>query len=603
MKKSCLYLLIVGCWLLLAPQGLAQVPPAAVQDTSTQQDTVNNKVIVDHADLGEFIQRDDRQYQKLSSKGRQVELRQGNTFMYCDTAVIEENNVTAVGNVIIQQGDTLSIFSDSLSYQGNEKIADLFGEVVLVNKDQKLFTSQLRYDMNTRIATYDQGAVLTNDTTQLISKIGYYHMKTNQAYFKDSVVVIDPEMTIRTDSLQFNTKTRITNFVGPTLIKQDSAQIYCESGFYNSAKKEAEFTQNAQYRKGNQEATATVIRYNGAAKEVILEGDARLIEGAKKANADRIRYQEDSEITLLEGNAHFEDGAEVIEAEEIRYDSKNEDLKTSGRSQLSDPPNILIADEIDYDGKLGKARGDVIWQDTAENTTIYCDVADYNKETDFLLAVGNRPLFVSIINEDSLFMRSDTLIAMRENPEDSARTMLAITDVRIFKSDLQATCDSLSYSIRDSLFQFFKDPVVWSDSSQFTADSIRMQLANNKIDKIFMREKSFINNTTDEIFFNQVKGKWVTAFFAQDSIRRVLVEGNAESVYYAQDEVDAYLGVNTTICSRMMLYFKKNNVDNILFYTEPKGKFMPMEKARHEELKLEGFRWENKRRPNSPQEL
>ncbi len=564
------------------------------QDTSRQQD---DKIIVDHADIGEYIQENDREIQRLLKVDQQVELRQGQTFMYCDTAVLEANHVVARGNILIQQGDTLSLYADSLIYQGNTQIADLFGEVVLVNKTQKLFTNLLKYNLNTKVATYRTGALLTNDTTHLTSKVGYYYVNTNEAYFKDSVIVQDPQFILRSDTLKYNTDERIAYFLGPTLIEQEETRIFCTGGFYDTRSKLAEFTGDPQYEKASQRATANVIRYDGNLKEVTLAGDAVFRDSSTLAVADVIRYEEETEVTWLEGNAHFEDDKQVIDSQRIRYDSKNEAFNTSGRARISDPPQILEADNIEYVGQLGVATGQVIWQDTAEQITIACERADYNKETDFLLATGARPLLTTLIDRDTMRMRSDTLISMQEMPEDSIRTLIAFRDVRILKSNLQAVCDSLSYSYRDSLFRFYYDPVIWSDTSQFSADTVRMQLANDQIDRIYLYKKSLIVNTTDEVLFNQIKGRDMIAYFDSSELRRMLVEGNAESIYYAQDESNAYIGVNKTVCSKMMLHFGNNKVEDIYFYAQPQGSFLPIGRAKQEELKLEGFRWEVERRP------
>ena len=199
-------------------------------------------------------------------------------------------------------------------------------------------------------------------------------------------------------------------------------------------------------------------------------------------------------------------------------------------------------------------------------------------------------------------------MAIAEGPADSgnARQLIAYYDVRIYKSDMQAVADSLAYKSSDSTFYFFplrQNPIVWSDTSQFTADTVKMLLADDKIDKIFMRNNGFIVNSPDELFFNQVKGKNVTAYFEENELRRMAVSGNAESVYYARDEAGGYVGVNKTVCSEMLLYFGDNQVEKIKFFTQPKAEMQPMKQANHEALRMPGFFWEEIRRPMSLADL
>ena len=592
----------------MAQSGGGEVPGV---ETTTQDSLKKSNVDVDHADVFEYIQQGDTVLQKLNGN---VELRQDSIFMYCDTAVIKnKTQVTANGQVIIQQGDSTSVFADSAMYDGTLRIAELYGDVVLVNGRQQLFTDRLTYDLNLKLATYSNGATLTLDSTQLTSKKGYYYVDDKQIFFKDSVVVANPEFSLRSDTLGFNTETEIVTFLGPTLISNDSTRIYTEDGYYDTANNMAAFTQNAQFQKGKQEATADSIRYDGKRSLYSLEGNAVFVEEGKQATADFIRYNETEDKTFLSGNARYQDEKQDIVADEITYDAKNETYSTRGRSVISDPPQVLTADQVDYseEKELGIAQGNVIWRDTSAELTIVCDLAEYDRKTDYLKASGGlkgRPMLITTIEGDSLYMVSDTLLAVREDSvaSDSARQLLAYYDVRVYKSNMQAVADSLSYKSSDSTFYFFplrQNPIVWSDTSQFTADTIMMLLANDKIDKILMRNNGFIINSPDELFFNQVKGKNVTAFFEENELRRMAVVGNAKSVYYAIDDEGGYVGVNKTVCSEMLLFFGNNEVEKIKFFTQPKAEMMPMQQANHNTLKMDGFFWEKSRRPTSIDDL
>jgi len=551
----------------------------AIQDTSK-----NDVVIIDYADITIGIVGEGKQ---LFKETRQVELRQGETYMYCDSAfVYDDNRVRAWGNVIIQQGDSVNVFSDSLIYLGFEKKADLYGDVVLESETQKLYTNKLTYDLTTKTATYFNGGTLTNDTTQLTSKRGYFYVDRNQAFFKDSVVVIDPDFELKSDTLRFDTKNKIAYFLGPTLIAQNEGKIYCEDGFYDTRNKKAEFRENAQYQKGEQKAWADVMTYDGTKKETTLTGDARFIDGDKNAKADVIRYEEEAEITHLEGNAFYQDEKQEIKSDEIRYDSKNEVYATSGRSRVSDPPQILEADNIDFDGKFGFATGNVIWQDTTSNISIsHCDSASYIKDEDYFKAMGGRPLLTTIMEDDTMYLSSDTLVSFKKTPEDSIRTLVAINDVRMFKSDLQAMCDSLVYSEVDSIFKFFKKPVIWSDTSQFSGDTIHIQLADQKVDRIFLYRNSFMINSPD------------------GDVRQMKVVGNAEFVYFTLDDDQRYVGANKTVGSELLLLFGNNEVENIKVYNQPKAKFSPMNKIEKSDEELEGFGWKFNQRPTELDDL
>jgi lipopolysaccharide export system protein LptA len=570
-----------------------------------------DRVNIDWSEVFEVFQRKDGIERRLSgSPARSVELSQDSIFMYCDSAIISDRDtrVVARGNVVIQQGDSISVFADSLRYSGVTRVANLYGNVILQSRDRKLFTDSLRYDLRAKLATYTSGGTLINRETQLSSQRGYYYVGRDEAFFRENVVAIDPQFVLKADTLKFNTATNVTTFLGPTLISSDTSRIYCEAGYYDTENNQAEFTKNAQYVRGEQRARARIIRFDGSRATYSLIGDARFEEGPRRAYADTIRYDERNDITYLQGKARFLDERREIEAPQIVYDAKKDNYSTKGRARISDPPQILEADEVDFreDTGLGMAAGNVIWRDTSAELTIFCAYADYDRQTDYLKASGGargRPLLVNILDGDSLFMSADTLLAFREDSlsADTSRILLAYNDVRIFKSDMQARCDSLAF--RDSVFRFFRDPIIWSDTSQFIADTIHMHLVDKKIDKIYLVNKGLIINSQDEVFFNQIKGKLITAHFADSRLYRMDVEGNAESIYYALDEEGAYIGVNKTICSEMIIYWDGSQVERIRFLTQPSGVANPMGKVNHEELRVEGFRWVKAGRPRSVDDL
>lgn len=573
-----------------------------------QDTTKSNAVDIDHSDFYNYVKEDTTDIQYLMG---QVELKQDSVYMYCDTAEIRNSTqVIAKGNVLIQQGDSISVFSDSLYYDGDAKIASLFKNVSLINGTQKLFTERLDYDLTTKTATYSNGATLTNDTTQLTSKRGYYYVESNEAFFKDSVVVVDSQFVLRSDTLKFNTSTRVVDFLGPTLIQTDSSKIYTESGFYDMLNREAIFEDDPQFARGEQTGTANIIRYFGDRKEYVMEGDAVFSENDQKATGDLIIFNQLTDVTELRGNARYKDAEQDIVADEIIYDAKNEVYSTKGRSRISDPPQILLADQVDFSEEkgMGVALGNVIWRDTSADLTIVCEQADYKKESGYLKASGGqqgRPLMITLIEGDSLYMVSDTLLSVPADTleADSSRVLIAYKDVRVYKSNLQAICDSLVYSSVDSIFRFFQDPIIWSDTTQFVADTINMVMDSGRIDKIYLYSNSLIINSPDERFYNQIKGKNIVAHFKENDLRQMDVNGNAESVYYAIDEDDAYVGVNKTVCSEMVLYFANNQVDRIKFLAQPQAKMHPMTQVDHESLKLGGFFWEKKYRPLSVADL
>ncbi|MDB5088849.1 MAG: hypothetical protein JWR09_2843 [Mucilaginibacter sp.] len=183
---------------------------------------------------------------------------------------VQENLVDAFGHVVINQGDTLNIYSDKLHYDGNTKIALLTDNVKMVDKDAVLTTNHLNYNTATRIGTYVDGGKLVNKDNTLLSKNGYYFANSHDSYFRYDVSLTTPDALIKTDTMRYNTKDKISYFYGPTHIygikkekdKKDNDTLYTENGTYNTVVEQAAFGKNNLYTSGTKSLKGDSLFYD-----------------------------------------------------------------------------------------------------------------------------------------------------------------------------------------------------------------------------------------------------------------------------------------------------------------------------------------------------
>ena len=180
----------------------------------------------------------------------------------------QDNAFDAFGNVNINQGDTLNIYSDKLNYNGNTKIAILTDHVRMIDKDAILTTDHLTYNTATRIGTYTDGGKLVNKDNVLVSRNGYYFAFTRDSYFRYDVVLTSPDVLIKTDTMRYNTGTKIAYFYGPTDIystkgkKGERDTLYTENGFYNTVVEQAAFGKNNLYKSGTKSLKGDSLFYD-----------------------------------------------------------------------------------------------------------------------------------------------------------------------------------------------------------------------------------------------------------------------------------------------------------------------------------------------------
>jgi len=251
--------------------------------------------------------------------------------------------------------------------------------------------------------------------------------------------------------------------------------------------------------------------------------------------------------------------------------------------------------------KVYKLRGNVIMTSKKENIIIYGQASDYYKLKG-VSKVYNNPYLAKVTdNNDTLFISADTLVSI-DSPDPQKKRLLAYNHVKIYRGDLQGLADSLEYRSADSTIYFYKSPVLWTEGNQMTADTIRMLIKNNTIDRLFMNVNSFVISQDSLFNFNQISGRKMTATFQNKKINRVYVEGNGESIYYAlsekkDDKPVSAMGTNRIICSNILIRFREGKVNNLSFYTRPEARFIPPHELKKEDMTLKGFSWKGDSKP------
>lgn len=474
-----------------------------------------------------------------------VILRQDLTLFYCDSVVLNKskNMLEAFGHVHINDNDSVHTYADYLRYEGNIKKAFLKKNVKLTDGKGVLTTPELEYDVTTKTGTYYKSGKVVNGKTVLTSDEGYYYGDTRDVYFKKNVLLNSPDYTITTDTLLYNANTDVATFIVPTVIKS-----------------------------GNNRKVLTSDGY---------------------------------------------------------YDLKNKKAYFGKRSQIQDSTTFLIADEVASDETtgFGEARGTVIYKDTAQGVTILANNLKSNKKEGSFLAT-EKPVMILRQDKDSIYIAADTLYSARLSDLKKTRIVPVITDstplaidtlnakdssrdrfveayshVKIFSDSLQAIGDSLFYASDDSVFRLFKNPVVWAQQSQITGDTIYLYTANKKPKRLYVFENALSIQKVDVNYYNQVKGRTINGDFVNGDIEHLRAKGNAESVYYGQDEDNKYVGVNRASSDIIDMYFANKEAQRVVFRSSLSGTSYPMGQVDHNELRLRGFLWHEDIRPKTKYDL
>ena len=179
------------------------------------------------------------------------------------------------------------------------------------------------------------------------------------------------------------------------------------------------------------------------------------------------------------------------------------------------------------------------------------------------------------------------------------RLLQGYRNVRIYRSDFQSVCDSMTAVSTDSTIHLYVDPVLWNEQNQITSEVMDIFTRNRQLARADFVGAPMMANRLDSIHYNQIAGKEMTAYFRDNAIWLNKVNGNARTLYYNQDgEPPQITGLFFIESGGIDFYVEENQVVRMVWTNEPHYTIDPIDKLPPDrELYLKGFKWEGARRP------
>lgn len=187
-----------------------------------------------------------------------------------------------------------------------------------------------------------------------------------------------------------------------------------------------------------------------------------------------------------------------------------------------------------------------------------------------------------------------------ENTDTISRIIRGWHNVKMFRNDMQAVADSMVIFSVDSTMHLYIEPIIWSGENQITSEVVDMYTASQALDRAEFTGNPIMSSRLDSIHYNQVAGKTMLARFRNGEIVRNDVNGNAQAIYYLQEDGDpALLGLLVITCSNMTFEFE----DKFISYITPRVSLdwhmYPMDKIpADQQLIFSWFKWQADRRPS-----
>jgi lipopolysaccharide export system protein LptA len=417
--------------------------------------------------------------------------------------------------------------------------------------------------------------IVDNDTVTISGNKLFYDGNTRKAQMRENVVYTSGENRLYTDFLDYELDTRVANYFNNGKLVDLNNTLSSRRGYFYGFEDRATFYGKVELLSPEYTLHSDTLRYNTITKIAITDGRTEIV-----TSDSTMLYSKGGEFKTIPEQSSFIKGQidtrdYILEGDELFFDDINKYYTATGHVKMTAKNNDVI-----ITGEKG-----VYWRNKG------------------LSKVFGNPVMKKMMQADTFYLAADTLISIEDNV-DSLKRILAYNHVRMFRSNLQGKADSLAYFIADSVITYYFDPVLWNFKNQIESDTISLYLKNNVVDEMYMQKDAFIVSQDTLKQFNQVKGRNMRAYFADNAIKRVDVNGNGESIYFVLSDGDSLLmGMNRILCSNITMRFKGNDLNNISFYMKPEATFYPPHEITPELTKLDGFVWRVSERPTLQQVL
>ncbi|MFD2537262.1 OstA-like protein [Sphingobacterium chuzhouense] len=569
-------------------------------------------------------------------------------------------------NKVVVRTPDVKIYTDTMRYNSNQRMTYFFGPTnIKGNSGENLYTEKGNYNTETGVANFSKNNLYTEGTRFLKGDSLYYDRATGVGKAYRNVVFVDTLDKFYAyggyglydqadESITMTDKPLITMVVendSTSSTPPDSVAITpmdsVETDSEKAKAKKGETSQEEIIQEEDDIPTDKEILTDTDSTQTPLPRDTVKVDSVYMT-ADTLysrmimlRDYEALDFKLDRSGGEIETDDDVDYGDEDDYGSDNSSIETENLTELSDSVKTAIdsvsMDSISVGGVIDSIEA-VTAKKIEEKPTI--DKAAEIKKTAPINSTKRAAVVKEAARADiSRSMQQDSIlrqqavipeeattdslinqaIASAQTPDttfkdtsseaylDTARTRIvkAYYNVRLFKSDLQAVADSVYYGMADSMFRFMGRPMIWAEGSQISSDTIYMQIQNQRMDNALLINNAFmVNAVLDTVKFNQLKGRKITAFFANNSIDRLYVDGNAENLTFAtNDKTHRITEMFHDRGARIKIKMEGKKIIDYITIRKVDQKLYPFKQVTQENEVLPGFIWRPQDRPKSKEDM
>ena len=516
----------------------------------------------------------------------------------------------------------LVIFSLSLTAQ-NSKIPKIIEirQAGGSTQDQEKFPGAniLFKTPNKRVKLFHEGALIESDKAYFYSKDNYFRA------MGDVIFTQGDSLQMTCNTIEYDGKTKTAIAIGNVDLKKSDMTLKTEKLNLDRVNDKAFYNTKGIVVDSASTLTSQRGTYFMAENKYRFTSDVTILNPKYIVNSEQLDYFTELKQAYLYGNSKIKGENYTIFCERGFYDMQREKGVFKENATLYYDDKIIKGDSLYFESEhdYASASKNVSIVDSLNNSIITGHYAEIFKAKDSAI-ITRRAMAINIVDQDSLFIHADTLVAT--GPQEK-RILRGYYDVRILKSDIRGRSDSLyldqsigltkllSRPLTNQQEQIFTEadrnganPVLWFGESQMSGDKIFLlsDLVTRKLDSLKITGNIFIieKDTLSLDGYQQIKGGILNGAFKEGRLDNIVITKNTEMVYYLYNDEDLQLiGIDKTTCSALQMNFNDGQIENITFLVSPNGDVYPEEELPLNDRTLKGFIWRITEKPETIEDL
>ena len=528
------------------------------------------------------------------------------------------------------------IESMSGSYDSKIKTFTFSEDVNMYTDSVFVKTTWLKYESDLSLATFGYNTHAWKDGDMLSSNAGTYDRSAENFFFNRDVHVMTDTQEGWCDSLYFNRTTMDVTMLGNAQVSDTTRSVHALAGRMDYVDSLSEVTltrQPAVVAEVDDEngrdsvwVGAEQLRYWTVPKcdldsmELVLSAERLKSIAVDPVSELRRQAAEAAAKAAEEAAANDPNNAANAAKRKAEYDKQTE-AKGTGRTKVEKPARISFSKPSPAD-TVAVAADTVAVREAADGSDVEdVSIVEAGEAADTVAAeaedmpvraaeIGGEaediPEFTELkMATDSLAVATDSLTLAADSlaaPKDTTKIgfMSAMGKVKIYRSTMQVTCDSLRYCDLDSLARLYREPKIWNEENhQYISDSVYVVIRNNAMEKANLMSNAFIHVQEDSIHYDQIRSAEMVAYFDKEGqLSRFDALGGALALFYIEEN-DALATVNKKDAKMLSAVFKDGTIQRICYFQEVKSDAYPVVQMTKEDQTIKGFAWTPQDRPKS----